>query len=214
MRKEEPGEQAIATNRKAFFNYEVLDRFEAGVSLVGTEVKSIREGGLTLRDSYVEFRGGELFLVGCRIGPYSHGNMLNHAEGRVRKLLLHKREILKLGGKATEKGFTIIPLRAYLKNGRVKVEIGLARGKQTHDKREALKRKDIERETRQAVRSRRHRRNRAGPGGDRGGPPPRPLRSRLGGAPPAASRRCSRGCRGVPTRRPPRRGSAPPRSRP
>jgi len=154
-RKEEPGQKAIATNRKAFFNYEVLDRFEAGVSLVGTEVKSIREGGLNFRDSYVEFRGGELFLVGCRIGPYSHGNMLNHAEGRVRKLLLHKREILKLGGKATEKGFTIIPLRAYLKNGRVKVEIGLARGKQTHDKRETLKRKDIERETRQAVRSRR-----------------------------------------------------------
>lgn len=155
MGKEEPGQKAIATNRKAFFNYEVLDRFEAGVSLVGTEVKSIREGGLNFRDSYIEFRGGELFLVGCRIGPYSHGNMLNHAEGRERKLLLHKREILKLGGKATEKGFTIIPLRAYLKNGRVKVEIGLARGKQTHDKRETLKRKDIERETRQAVRSRR-----------------------------------------------------------
>jgi SsrA-binding protein len=155
MGKEEPGQKAIATNRKAFFNYEVLDRFEAGVSLVGTEVKSIREGGLNFRDSYVEFRGGELFLVGCRIGPYSHGNLLNHAEGRTRKLLLHKREILKLGGKATEKGFTIIPLRAYLKNGRVKVEIGLARGKQTHDKRETLKKKDIERETRQAVRSRR-----------------------------------------------------------
>ena len=155
MPKEPPGERALATNRKAFFNYEVLDRFEAGVSLVGTEVKSIREGGLNFRDSYVEFRGGELFLVGCRIGPYSHGNLLNHAEDRVRKLLLHKREILKLGGKATEKGFTIIPLRAYLKNGRVKVEIALARGKQTHDKRETLKRKDIERETRQAVRSRR-----------------------------------------------------------
>lgn len=153
--KEEGGQKAIATNRKAFFNYEVLDRAEAGVMLVGTEVKSIREGGLNFRDSYIEFRGGELFLVGCRIGPYSHGNLLNHAEGRDRKLLLHKREILKFGGKATEKGFTIIPLRAYLKNGRVKVEIGLARGKQTHDKRETLKRKDIERETRQAVRSRR-----------------------------------------------------------
>ena len=155
MSKEEAREKAIATNRKAFFNYEILDRFEAGVMLAGTEVKSIREGGLNFRDSYVEFRGGELFLVGCRIGPYSHGNLLNHAEGRDRKLLLHKREILKLGGKATEKGFTIIPLRAYLKNGRVKVEIGLARGKQTHDKRETLKRKDIERDTRQAVRSRR-----------------------------------------------------------
>jgi SsrA-binding protein len=154
MTREEAGEKAISTNRKAFFNYEVLDRAEAGVSLVGTEVKSIREGGLNFRDAFVDFRGGELFLVGLRIGPYSHGNLLNHAEGRDRKLLLHKREILKLGGKATEKGLTIIPLRAYFKGGRVKVEIGLARGKKSHDKRESIKRKDIERETRQAVRER------------------------------------------------------------
>jgi SsrA-binding protein len=147
------GEKVIATNRKAFFNYEVLDRFEAGISLVGTEVKSIREGGLNFRDSFVDYRGGELFLVGCRIGPYSHGNLLNHSEGRDRKLLLHKREVLKLGGKVTEKGYTIIPLRAYLKNGRVKVEIGLARGKRAHDKREAIKRKDLERETRRALRT-------------------------------------------------------------
>jgi SsrA-binding protein len=155
MRQESPGERSIATNRKAFFNYEVLERVEAGISLVGTEVKSIREGGLNFRDSYVDFRGGELFLVGCFIGPYSHGNLLNHADGRDRKLLLHKREVLKLGGKVSEKGFTIVPLRAYLKNGRVKVEIGLARGKQAHDKRETLKRKDIERDTRQALRTRR-----------------------------------------------------------
>src|SRR5512134_1346386 len=94
MTRQDAGEKAIATNRKAFFNYEVLDRAEAGISLVGTEVKSVREGGLNFRDSFVEFRGGELFLVGCRIGPYSHGNLLNHAEGRDRKLLLHKREIL------------------------------------------------------------------------------------------------------------------------
>ena len=151
----EPGEKVLVTNRKAFFNYEILDRVEAGVSLRGTEVKSIRDGGLSFRDAYVEFREGELFLVGCRIGPYSHGNLLNHAEERDRKLLLHKREILKLGGKATQKGFTIVPLKAYLKNGRVKLEIGLARGKKTHDKREALKRKDVERETRQAMRDRR-----------------------------------------------------------
>lgn len=155
MPKEPQGERALATNRKAFFNYEVLERVEAGISLVGTEVKSIREGGLNFRDSYVDFKGGELFLVGAFIGPYSHGNLSNHADGRVRKLLLHKREVLKLGGKASEKGFTIVPLRAYLKNGRVKVEIGLARGKQTHDKRETLKRKDIERDTQQAVRTRR-----------------------------------------------------------
>ncbi len=155
MAKEEAGERVIATNRKAFFNYEVLDRVEAGISLVGTEVKSIREGGFNFRDSFVEFRQGELFLVGCRIGPYSHGNIQNHPEGRDRKLLLHKREILKFGGKATEKGLTLIPLKAYLKRGRVKVEIGLARGKKAHDKRETIKRRDIERETRQAVRSHR-----------------------------------------------------------
>jgi SsrA-binding protein len=125
------------------------------VSLLGTEVKSIREGGLNFRDSFVEFRGGELFLVGCRIGPYSHGNLMNHAEDRDRKLLLHKREILKLGGKTTEKGLTLVPLKAYFKKGRVKVEIGLARGKKAHDKRETLKRKDIERETRQAIKDRR-----------------------------------------------------------
>jgi SsrA-binding protein len=152
---EASAEKVIATNRKAFFNYHVLERAEAGVALLGSEVKSIREGGLNFRDSFVEFRGGELYLVGCRIGPYSHGNIQNHAEERDRKLLLHKREILKLGGRATEKGFTIVPLRAYFKNGRVKLEIGLARGKQAHDKREALRRKDIERETRQAVKDRR-----------------------------------------------------------
>ena len=147
------GEKVLATNRKAFFNYHILDRAEAGVVLRGTEVKAIREGGLHFRDSYVEYKGGELFLVGASVSPYSHGNQLNHPEGRSRKLLLHKREILKLGGKATEKGLTIVPLRAYFKNGRVKLEIGLARGKQVHDKRESIKRKDIERETRQAVRS-------------------------------------------------------------
>jgi SsrA-binding protein len=151
----EEGEKVIATNRKALFNYEVLERAEAGVALLGSEVKSIREGGLNFRDSFVEFRGGELYLVGCRIGPYSHANLQNHAEGRDRKLLLHKREILKIGGRATEKGFTIVPLKAYFKKGRVKVEIGLARGKQAHDKRAALREKDIERETRQAVKDRR-----------------------------------------------------------
>jgi SsrA-binding protein len=155
MTKPDGGERVIATNRKALFNYEVLDRVEAGISLVGTEVKSIREGGFNFRDSYVDFRGGELFLVGCRIGPYSHGNLQNHPEDRVRKLLLHKREILKLGGRATERGLTLVPLKAYLKGGRVKVEIGLARGKKVHDKRETIKRKDIERDTLRAVRERR-----------------------------------------------------------
>jgi SsrA-binding protein len=153
--KPDAGERTIATNRKAFFNYEILERAEAGVRLLGSEVKSIREGGFNFRDAYVEFKNGELFLVGARIGPYSHGNLQNHAEDRVRKLLLHKREILKLGGRATEKGLTIMPLRAYFKGSRVKLEIGLARGKQAHDKRETIKRKDIERDARQELRQRR-----------------------------------------------------------
>jgi len=154
MAKEQPGEATIATNRKALFNYEVFERAEAGMRLVGSEVKSIRAGGLNFRDAYVEFRGGEMFLVGAFIGPYSHANLQNHAEGRDRKLLLHKREILKLGGRATERGYTLVPLRAYFSKGRVKLEIGLARGKKSHDKRESIKRKDIERETRAAVRDR------------------------------------------------------------
>ena len=154
MAQEGAHDKVIATNRKALFNYEIFERAEAGMLLAGSEVKSIREGGLNFRDSFVDFRGGEMFLVNCLIGPYSHGNIQNHAEGRERKLLLHKKEILKLGGKATERGYTIIPLRAYFKKGRVKIEIGLARGKKSHDKREAIKRKDIDRDTRQAVRDR------------------------------------------------------------
>ena len=151
---EQAGESAIATNRKAFFNYQILDKAEAGVALVGSEVKAIRESGLNFRDSYVEFRNGELFLVGAHIPPYSHASLQNHHEDRKRKLLLHKREIQKFGGKATERGLTIVPLRAYFKNGKVKVEIGLARGKQTHDKRATIKARDIDRDTRQAVRER------------------------------------------------------------
>jgi SsrA-binding protein len=157
MPKREPpaGEKTLVSNRKAFFQYHVLERVEAGISLTGTEVKSVRAGGLSFSDSYVEFRDGELFLVGSRIAPYSHGNLMNHAPDRDRKLLLHKREILKLGGKVTGKGLTLVPLRAYLRGGRVKLEVGLGRGKRSHDKREALKRKDLERETRQALRQRR-----------------------------------------------------------
>lgn len=154
MVKPEGGERVLATNRKAFFQYHVLEKAEAGIALTGTEVKSIREGGLSFSDSYVDFRGGELFLVGCRIAPYSHGNQMNHAPERDRKLLLHKREILKIGGKVTGKGLTIVPLRAYLRKGRVKVEIGLGRGKRAHDKRESIKQRDMERETRRALRDR------------------------------------------------------------
>jgi SsrA-binding protein len=148
-------DKILATNRKALFNYEILERMEAGIALRGTEVKSIRDGGFQFRDSFVDFRGGELWLVGGRVAPYSHGNLQNHPEDRDRKLLLHKREILKLGGKATEKGLTIIPLKAYFKNGVIKLEIGLARGKKAHDKRDSIKQKDIDRDTRQAMRERR-----------------------------------------------------------
>jgi SsrA-binding protein len=154
MARAEPGEKVLATNRKAFFQYEILERAEAGLALVGTEVKSIRAGGLNFSDSYVDFRAGELFLVGCRVAPYSHGNLMNHRPDRERKLLLHKREVLKLGGRVTERGLTLVPLRAYLKNGRVKMEIGLGRGKHAHDKRESIKKKDQEREARQALRRR------------------------------------------------------------
>jgi SsrA-binding protein len=144
-------EKLLATNRKALFNYEVLERAEAGIVLSGTEVKSVRGGGLNFSDSWVDLRGGELFLVGCRIAPYSHGNLMNHAGERDRKLLLHRKEIDRLGGRVTERGLTLVPLRAYMKNGRVKMEIGLAKGKQTHDKREAIRKKEVERETRQAM---------------------------------------------------------------
>ncbi len=154
MAKPDGGERVLAKNRRAFFQYHVLERVEAGVALLGTEVKSVREGGLSFSDAYVEFRGGELFLVGCKIAPYTHGNQMNHAPERDRKLLLHKREILKLGGKITGKGLTLVPLRAYLRKGKVKLEIGLGRGKQAHDKREAIKRRDIDRDTRQALRDR------------------------------------------------------------
>ena len=147
-------ERIIAENRKALYDYHLIEIFEAGMALVGTEVKSIRDGGLNFSDSYVDFRGGELFLVACRIAPYSHGNYMNHVPDRDRKLLLHKREILKLGGKVTERGLTLVPLRAYMKNGRVKMEIGLARGKHARDKRESIKKKDQEREARQALRRR------------------------------------------------------------
>jgi SsrA-binding protein len=155
MAADASGEKPIATNRKALHDYEILERAEAGLRLLGTEVKSIREGGLNFRDSFVEVRDGEAFMVGCRIAPYSHGNLANHDADRSRKLLLHRHQIDKLGGKVAEKGLTLIPLRAYFKDGLVKVEIGLARGKREHDKREAIKRKDVERETRQAMGRRR-----------------------------------------------------------
>lgn len=147
--------QSVARNRAARHEYQILDTWEAGIVLTGTEVKSLREGKVNIGDAYGIVRDGEVYLLNMNVSPYERGGYVNHEPTRSRKLLLHKREILKIGGKASEKGYTIIPLRAYFKDGRVKVEIGLARGKKAHDKRETIKRKDIERETRQAVRERR-----------------------------------------------------------
>jgi len=152
----EEGEQPLSTNRRAFFNYEILDKAEAGIALRGTEVKSIREGNVNLRDSFARIENGEVFVYGLHIQPYSHRGYADHEPLRPRKLLLHAHEIRKLIGKTVERGMTLVPTRMYFKNGRVKVALGLARGKQTHDKREAIKKRETDRETRAAVkRSRR-----------------------------------------------------------
>jgi SsrA-binding protein len=145
----------IAENRKAFHDYHILDTYEAGVALLGTEVKAIREGRVNLRDSYASVEQGEVFLHNVNISPYSHRGYADHEPLRARKLLLHRNEILKLVGKTIEKGMTLVPLRLYFKNGRVKVALGLARGKKDYDKREAIKRRETERETRAAVKTRR-----------------------------------------------------------
>lgn len=146
----------IATNRKAQRDYHVLDSLEAGIELRGTEVKSIRQGNLNLADGYARLeKSGEVFLYGVHINPYDHGNVHNHDPVRPRKLLLHKREIKRLIGQATVKGHAIVPLRAYFKRGRLKIEIGLCKGKQTIDKREDIKRKTADREAQRAMRQRR-----------------------------------------------------------
>ncbi|HOK07368.1 MAG TPA: SsrA-binding protein SmpB [Syntrophales bacterium] len=141
-KKREGGEKVIAQNKTARLNYFIDETYEAGIVLVGTEVKSLREGRANLKDSYASIRDGEAFLHDLHISPYSHGNRYNHDPLRVRKLLLHKREIKRLYGKSREKGFTLVPLRLYFKNGRVKVEIGVARGKKLYDKRQEIRRRD------------------------------------------------------------------------
>jgi len=153
--KEQKGSAVIATNRKAFFNYHIIEKAEAGLALVGSEVKAIREGGLNFKDAYVDFRGGELFLVGAHVSPYSHGGYANHAPERVRKLLLHKHEIDKLGVKTQQRGFTLIPLSLYFKDGKVKVELAVARGKERADKRRDLAKREADRQMERALKSRR-----------------------------------------------------------
>jgi SsrA-binding protein len=149
------GEKQVATNKKAFHEYFILEKIEAGIVLFGTEVKAIREGRLNLKDSYALVQSGEMFLFNCHISPYSHGNRENHDPTRSRKLLLHEREILKLIGKTQEKGLTLVPLRVYLKRGRVKIELGVARGKKLVDKRETERRKEADMEARVAMKHRR-----------------------------------------------------------
>src|SRR5580692_1726607 len=143
----------IAENRKAYHDYHLLETFEAGVVLLGTEVKAIREGRVNLRDSFARVEDGEVFLYNVNISPYSHRGYADHEPLRRRKLLLHKSEIRKLIGKTVEKGMTLVPVRLYFKDGRVKVSVSLAKGKKDYDKRETIKKREVDRETRAAVKS-------------------------------------------------------------
>ena len=151
----ESGERVLATNRQAFHNYFIGERREAGIALLGTEVKSLREGKANLKDAFARVDGREVFLHNCHISPYSHGGYANHDPLRPRKLLLHRDEILKLTQKTRVGGHTLVPLRIYLSRGRVKVEIALAKGKKLWDKRQAIKEKDQEKEARAVIRERR-----------------------------------------------------------
>jgi SsrA-binding protein len=148
---EADGIVSVCRNRRASHDYEIHDKVECGVVLVGTEVKSLRDGHATLDDAYAQVKDGEVWLFGCEIPEYWAGNRLNHKPKRPRKLLLHRREIDKFAGKASERGFTLVPLRLYFREGKAKVEIAVARGKQTHDKRQALKTAEAKREIDRAM---------------------------------------------------------------
>ncbi len=141
----------VAANRQAYHNYEIIEKFEAGMVLTGTEIKSARDGRINLKDAYGLVKNGEIWLLNCHISPYSHGNYANHEPLRTRKLLMHHSEIRKLIGRTTERGLTLVPLRVYLKAGRLKCELALAKGRKLHDKREASRQKTIDKETRQAL---------------------------------------------------------------
>jgi len=148
-------EKVVATNRKAYHEYFIEEKFEAGIMLQGTEVKSLRDGRVNLQDSYASVKDGEAFLHHCHISPYSHGNLMNHEPLRVRKLLLHKKEINKLLGKTQQKGLTLIPLRIYFsKRGHAKVELGLAKGKKLYDRRASIKSREAGREVERAIKER------------------------------------------------------------
>ena len=151
----EKAQTSIAENRKAFHDFHLLESFEAGLVLLGTEVKAIREGRVNLRDSFARVEDGEVFLYNVNISPYSHRGYADHEPLRRRKLLLRREEIRKLVGKTVEKGMTLVPVRLYFKNGRVKVAVSLAKGKKDYDKRETIKKREVDRETRAAIKSRR-----------------------------------------------------------
>ena len=145
----------VASNKKAYFNYEIIESLEAGVALLGSEVKSIREGRVSLKDSYAEIKNGEVFLLHMNISPYEQANIFNHDPLREKKLLLHRQQIKRLIGKIREKGYTLIPTKVILNDkGKVKVEISLARGKRTYEKKRAIKERDIEREVRAELKKR------------------------------------------------------------
>jgi len=149
-------QKVVATNRKAYHDYFIEEKLEAGLVLKGTEVKSLREGRVNLQDSYASVHGNEIFLHQCHISPYSHGNIMNHDPTRARKLLLHRKEINKLIGKTQQKGLTLVPLRIYFsKHGHAKVEIGLAKGKKQYDRRESIKAREAGREVERAIKEKR-----------------------------------------------------------
>ena len=140
------GFKLVANNKKAYFDYFIEDKYEAGVALHGTEVKSIRMGKCSIKESYIKIEDGEVFIYGMHISPYEKGNIFNKDPMRIKKLLMHKYEINKLNGKLQQRGLTLVPLQVYLKGGLVKVEVGLARGKKLYDKRDSLAKKDMKRE--------------------------------------------------------------------
>jgi SsrA-binding protein len=151
MTAEKTGHKIIATNRKAFHDYFIEERHEAGISLLGTEVKSLREGKATLQESFARIERGNIVLYHCHIAPYSHGNLANHEPLRERRLLLHRNEIERLAGKVKLRGWSLVPLELYFKRGKAKVELALVRGKQQHDKRATIKKKAARREMERAL---------------------------------------------------------------
>jgi SsrA-binding protein len=149
--KSEDDVKVVTRNKRAFHEYDIIERMECGIVLCGTEVKSLREASASLEDAYAKIDDGEVWLIGSDIPEYTMGNRMNHKPKRPRKLLLHRREIEKFAGKATQRGFTLVPLRIYFKHGLAKVELAVAKGKQLHDKREARKKADAQREIRRAM---------------------------------------------------------------